>query len=93
MSVTELLDLIKKGAEILPKVKELVSKNYGVVHKRTRAEIDGKTGDLVWDYIVWNEITFKEDDECGGKIYSLGNRFSDKQTEELWDELVKKFGR
>ena len=93
MTVAQILAIIEVGGCILGKVQELFGRSYGIVHKSTRAEIDGKMGRLVWDYVLWNEITFKEDDEYGGKIYSLGSRFSDQETEELWNKLVKEFGR
>lgn len=93
LDITQIIDSIGEGVEILTKIQKHVAKSYAFVHKRTRAEIAGKQGYLVWDYFLWNEITFKEDDAFGGKMYSFGNRFSDKQTEELWNELVKKYGR
>ena len=70
-----------------PIVKE-VSREHGIVHKRTDAEINGVKGFLVWDYILYNEITF---DDMDGKIYSFYKSFSDDETEAKWNELVAKY--
>ena len=71
-----------------PVVKE-VSRMHGIVHKRTDVEINGVKGFLVWDFIVYNEITF---DDMNGKIYSFFNSFSDEDTEAEWNRLVEKYG-
>ena len=76
--------------EVIPTVvKRLEKPIHGIVHKREQVEINGVTGFLVWDYIVWNEITFETMD---GKYYSFFNSVSDQETEEKWNELVGKFG-
>lgn len=75
--------------EELIKVYDIVKKEYGLIHKSTGAEIHGIKGFLIWDYLLYNEITFKDMDE---NIVSLYRGFSDKETEDRWDELVKKFG-
>lgn len=74
------------GDTIDPKV---VTRAHGIIHKRAPAEINGKKGFLVWDYIIWNEITF--DDE-NGNIISFFNSIHDDKTEVMWDQLVSKYG-
>lgn len=32
---------------------------FGIVHKTHEVTIGGKKGLLVWDYILWNELTFE----------------------------------
>ena len=64
-------------------------KMHGWVHKRTTAEINGKKGFLVWDYIIYNEITFHADDDS---IISFFNSLSDEKTEAEWNKLVEKYG-
>ena len=66
-----------------------ISKIYGPVHKRTTAEINGKKGFLTWDFIVFNEITFQDEN---GDIVSFFISVSDEDTETVWSELVKKYG-
>ena len=51
-----------------------VKKTYGPVYKRTTAEINGKKGFLIWDCIIYNEITFQDED---GSIMSFFNSFSE----------------
>ena len=72
------------------KAAEAVQKIYGPIHKRTTAEINGKKGFLIWDYMLANEITFQRDED--GKIISFGISFSDEETEKKWNELVEKYG-
>ena len=80
------LELIR---EVLPVViKKLGKPVYGIVHKREEVEINGVKGFLVWDYIIWNEITFEDMD---GNYFSFLTSASDEKTEETWNELVAKY--
>ena len=47
----------------IPEVVQILTKTYGVIHKQIPAEIDGVQGFLIWDYILYNEITFKDMDD------------------------------
>ena len=71
------------------KAAEAVQKVYGPIHKRTTAEVNGKKGFLIWDYMLANEITFQDED---GEIKSFFFSFSDEETEEKWNEYVAKYG-
>lgn len=73
----------------IPEIIEEIKKEYGLIHKSTAAEIHGIKGFLIWDYIIFNEITFKDMD---GKIVSLYRGFSDQDTEKMWQELAQKYG-
>lgn len=64
-------------------------KKWGIIHKRVNAEIYGVRGRLVWDYIVYNEISF---DDLDGDVISLFTSISDKKTEVEWNRLVNKYG-
>lgn len=86
MEAKEILKLLM-GA--LPEIVQILSKTYGVIYKQTPAEINGVKGFLIWDYILFNEITFKDMDE---NIYSLFKSTDDSETEKKWDELEKKYG-
>ena len=55
----------------------------------TEAEINGIRGFLVWDFIVYNEITF---DDAEGNIMSFFTSMSDDETEAEWNRLVRKYG-
>ncbi len=80
-------DVLAILKEVLPLVKQ-VSRMHGVVHKRVDAEINGMKGFLVWDFILYNEITF---DDMEGNIFSFFNSFSDEETEIEWNKLVKMY--
>ena len=74
--------------QLIPEAKK-ISKAHGFVHKRAEAEINGIRGFLVWDFIVYNEITF---DDAEGNIMSFFTSTSDDKTEVEWNRLVKKYG-
>ena len=74
--------------QLIPEAKK-ISKTHGFVHKRAEAEINGIRGFLVWDFIVYNEITF---DDAVGNIMSFFTSMSDDETEAEWNRLVKKYG-
>lgn len=76
--VSELLEWIDK------------SKPFGVVHKTAPINYGGEPGILVWDYIVWNELTFV--DHRTKSKQSLFNSFSDDATEEKFNEIVAIYG-
>ena len=74
--------------QLIPEAKK-ISKAHGFVHKRAEAEINGIRGFLVWDFIVYNEITF---DDAEGNIMSFFTATSDDKTEVEWNRLVRKYG-
>ena len=74
--------------QLIPEAKK-ISKAHGFVHKRAEAEINGIRGFLVWEFIVYNEITF---DDAEGNIMSFFASMSDNETEAEWNRLVKKYG-
>ena len=71
------------------KVASALKDKYGIIHKQAFINYHGRNGRLVWDYIILNELTFE--DEETGEQYSLGLSASDKKTEEIFNELVKRF--
>ncbi len=68
----------------------LDKKPYGIVHKRHPITYNGQNGYLVWDYIIWNELTF-ENANTHEKM-SLFNSISDSETEEKFNEYVRLYG-
>lgn len=85
----EAKEIFKLLVGALPEIVQILSKTYGVIHKQTQAEINGVQGFLIWDYILFNEITFKDMNE---NIYSLFKSADNSETEKKWDELEKKYG-
>ena len=95
MTVPQILkafDLIVRTVQTGEKASELVVKTapYCIVKKREPVVYNGLTGWLVWDYLIWNELTFEDRDS--GKKYSVLNKFSDEETEKAFDEFVAKYG-
>lgn len=90
-------EVIERAANELIKsaVKELVEwiekeKPFGFIHRTAPINYCGEPGLLVWDYIVWNEITFV-DNKTKFK-QSLYSSFSDQNTEAKFNELVSRYG-
>lgn len=78
----------KMIAEILAWIAK--AKPFGIVHKTAPVNYGGKVGLLVWDYIVWNELTFV-DGETKSK-QSLFNSISDEKTRAEFDSIVSRYG-
>lgn len=88
MGANELITLLGGAGSILGELKVLVDKTYGSIRGRTPAAIDGKNGYLIWDHMIWNEITFETDE---GKMYSFFTSKSNEETEKVWKALAKKY--
>lgn len=87
--IEKIIDKMFQNGEIIEVILNVVKRQYGFIHKQTIAEFNGVKGFLIWDFIFWNEITFKDMD---GNIFSLFHSISDKETEKMWEELSKKYG-
>lgn len=66
------------------------AKPFGIVHDTAPICYGGEMGLLVWDYIIWNELTFV-DFKTKSK-QSLFNSTSDNKTRDKFDEIVRKYG-
>ena len=77
---------------VLKELLEWIEKNkpFGFIHRTEPINYCGELGLLVWDYIIWNEITFV--DQKTKFQQSLYSSFSDKNTEEKFNELVSRYG-
>lgn len=74
-------------------VKEAIkkaSRTYGIVYKSTPAVMNRYKGFLIWDYILYNELTFLNSET--GDITSLYHSFSDRKMEERFNEFARKYG-
>ena len=66
-----------------------ISKQFGVIVDTQPVRINGEDGFLVWDYILFNEITFVN---SRTKQYtSMYTSFSDNQTRAKYNQLLSKF--
>ena len=88
--IISLLDSLANVASGIVDFAGEMKGKYGFIHKQAIIKYRGKEGRLVWDYILFNELTF-EDSETG-KQYSLGMSASDKKTEAIFNELVSRYG-
>ena len=90
--VLKAIELIVRFLQTGEKATEIAFKQapYGVIHRREPVTYNGLHGWLVWDWILWNDITFEE--ISSGKKFVIASKFSDKETEELFNSLVEKYG-
>lgn len=80
-----------KAIDIL--VKEAIriaTRTYGIVHKSTPAIMNGCKGFIIWDYILYNELTFLNSET--GEIVSLYHSLSDEKMEKRYQEFAHKYG-
>lgn len=89
MDAAVVLGIIREAIPVAKLAIREASKLHGFIHKTTEAEIGGIRGRLVWDYIVYNELTF---DDAEGNIISLFTSISDDETKAEWNRLVDEYG-
>ncbi len=65
---------------------------YGIVKERIPVKMFDKTGWVVWDYIIWNELTFEYVEEDKAVKMSLFQDISDRKTEERLRKIEEKYG-
>ena len=65
-------------------------KPYGIIKKRARICYDGIKGDLVWDALLFNEITFHDDQAQTHRSFGLNTH--DAKTQKQFDQIEKKYG-
>lgn len=64
-------------------------KGFCIIKKACDVEIDGEKGTLVWDYLVFNEITFVSSETK--KAQSLFCGWSDEKAETTFNDLCEKY--
>ena len=62
---------------------------FCIIKKTCDAEMDGKKGTLVWDYLIFNEITFVN--AKTRKVQSLFCSWSDEKAEKTFNDLCRKY--
>lgn len=96
-----ILSTAKTVAEVLAALDstfDILGRGFGFIEKKAKVNIDGVPGKLVWDYILWNDITFetkmKKNGEMGKKKkqYVLYSSWSDKKTKKKWKKLIAEYG-
>ncbi|MGL5983583.1 MAG: hypothetical protein ACRCZR_09680 [Cetobacterium sp.] len=88
MKTDEFRIILEATKNIVELVKEL-RPTFGFIHKTEPIKYGEELGFLVWDYILYNEITFISIDKK--IVQRLFTSTSDKETEEKFNKLVKQF--
>ena len=86
--ILSVLDFLNNAGVVVNEVIE--NKPYGIVHDSAFVEINGVKGRIVWDYIIFNELTFEESET--EKKLSLFTSANDEETRTKFEEYVKKYG-
>ncbi|RSK28817.1 hypothetical protein EJF36_19125 [Bacillus sp. HMF5848] len=73
--------------EDLKSILDYVGKQFGAIHKSAPCNYNGEKGFLVWDYVLFNEITFVN--EKTKEYQSLFTSWSDSKTEEEFNRLLE----
>jgi hypothetical protein len=82
MKATVAIQVAKALNELLPDL----SRSFGFIEDSKAITLNGRPGFIIWDWIVWNELTFVTDD---GKVFqSLYTSLSDRKTRAKFDEYV-----
>lgn len=69
--------------------KFLEGLGFGVIHKYRAGIMNGKSGYLIWDYILINEISFVT--SSNREVWALFKSVSDKETEEEFTRLSQMY--
>ena len=90
--VTKIISTVTKAAVVLGGAAKFIAetKPYGIIHKTHPITFEGRPGNLVWDYILYNELTF-EDRETKEKM-RLAIKLNDKDMEDLFNRIVEADG-
>lgn len=88
MKTDEFRIILEATKNIVELVKEL-RPTFGFIHRTEPIKYGEELGFLVWDYILYNEITFISIDKK--IVQRLFTSTSNKETEEKFNKLVKQF--
>ena len=83
---TDWLSTLTKTIESTSNMMNIVSKSYGLIHKREIVEYNGKKCWLVWDSILYNEITLEEMET--GKQMQMWTSKDATETEAKFNEII-----
>ena len=69
---------------------KIASRTYGTIYKATPASMSNNKGYLIWDFLIYNELTFLNAET--GKILSLYHSVLDEKMEIMYYEFAEKYG-
>lgn len=67
-----------------------IDDGFCFIERREPVIYDGIPGALVWDYAIYNEITFVEKET--GKKHRLYTNIKDDETRQKYEEYIEKYG-
>ena len=73
----------------LAELAKTLCPTFGIIHRTEHVKYGEEVGLLVWDYIVYNEISFISMDKK--IVHRLFTSTSDEKTEEEFNRLAKQF--
>lgn len=76
--------------KILEEALKIASRKYGTIFKVTPASMSNNRGYLIWDFLIYNELTFLNAEK--GKILSLYHSVLDEKMEIMYYEFAEKYG-
>lgn len=77
---------------------DILGRGYGFIEKKAKVNIDGVPGKLVWNYVLWHDITFETKMKKNGKMgkkkkqYELYTGLSRKKAKKKWKKLIAEYG-
>lgn len=76
--------------DVIEKILAKIEKKFGMVQKTETVIINDKKGLLVWDKILWHEITFVESET--NHYQSMFQSKKEDEANKEFQRLVEKFG-
>lgn len=75
--------------ELFKQTLEYISKQFGAIKDTRPVIINGDKGFLVWDHIIFHEITFVN--SLNKEYTSMFTSFSKSKTEKRYNELLEQY--
>ena len=97
--INEVMELIERALYNANRIAQFIKNGpYGIIHKQAFIEYNGKKAKLVWDYVLWNELTVEvfntvsdTDKDVNTVKYSIAEKISDSEMEKMFNEILEKY--
>jgi len=86
--MTQKKDVMRES--LLKEALKFASRTYGIIHKATPAFMNNYNGFLIWDFQVYNELTFFNSETKD--FISLYHSVLDEKMESMFYEFAEKYG-
>ena len=84
----DVLKVLAALQEVVPEAVKLIRDVPGIVHKCKPAVINDVKGLLIWEYLLYNEIYFRD---MNGNEFTLYHSASNKKTKKKWKKYKELF--